>query len=92
MELGLFTLFVAGLVTVGIGLAVAATVWWVLMLVEALRFPDAQWAAAGQNKVVQVLLMVLLGVVGTLVYVLTARPELRRVGPPPPGYVAPRGY
>ena len=92
MELGLFTLVIGLVVVVGIGLAIAATVWWVLMLVEALRFPDAQWAAAGQNKVVQILLMVLLGVVGTIIYVLSARPELRRVGPPPPGYAAPRGY
>lgn len=92
MELGIFTVLVFLVVTVAICVGVAATVWWLVMLIEALRFPDAQWAAAGQNKVVQVVLMVVLGVVGTIIYALTARPDLRRVGPPPPGYVAPRGY
>ena len=62
--------------------SIAAFVWWLLMLIQALKVPDQAWDAAGQNKLVYVLLMVFLGVVGTLIYVLVARPELRRVGAP----------
>lgn len=80
MSLGIiiFLLFVLGLGFV------ALSVWWLILLIEAVRIPDAQWAAAGQNKLLQIALMILLGVIGTIVYAVTARPELQRVGPPPP--------
>jgi ABC-type multidrug transport system fused ATPase/permease subunit len=55
----------------------AAFVWWLLMLVDALKFSDASWSAAGESKVLYVLLMVFLGLIGTLLYVLIARPKLR---------------
>jgi hypothetical protein len=65
-----------------IAVSVAATVWWVVVLVEAVKVPDQAWTAAGQDKLIFVLLMVFLGVIGTLVYVLVARPALRSVGAP----------
>lgn len=58
-----------------IGLAI--TVWWLLMLIQALRTPDSVWAAAGQSKLVYVLLMIFLGWLGALLYVFIARPALR---------------
>lgn len=58
-----------------VGLAV--TVWWLLMLVQALRTPDGVWAAAGQSKILYVLLMIFLGWLGALLYVFIARPGLR---------------
>ena len=58
-----------------IGLAI--TVWWLLMLVQALRTPDSVWAAAGQSKILYVLLMIFLGWLGALLYVFIARPGLR---------------
>ena len=51
-------------------------VWWLIVLVEALRVPDQSWTVAGQNKILWVLLMVFLGVLGTILYVLIARPAL----------------
>ena len=55
----------------------ALTVWWLVMLVQALRTPDSVWAAAGQSKILYVLLMIFLGWLGALLYVFIARPGLR---------------
>lgn len=64
-----------------IGLAVVALfVLWLAVLVQALRIPDSTWESADQSKLVYVLLMVLLGLLGTLLYWLVARPALRRAG------------
>ncbi|MCW2783758.1 MAG: hypothetical protein JWP74_275 [Marmoricola sp.] len=52
---------------------------WIKFLIEAVKIPDAEWELAGQNKLLFVLLMVFLGVVGTLVYVVAARGPLRQV-------------
>lgn len=56
-------------------------VWWLLVLVEALRVPDQAWVQAGQNKILWVLLMVFLGVLGTILYVLIVRPALPKALP-----------
>ncbi len=64
----------AGLVLVGL------FVLWLAVLVQALRVPDSTWEAADQSKLVYVLLMVLLGLLGTILYALVARPALRRAG------------
>lgn len=72
-------LAVIGGVAVGL-VIVGLFALWVSVLVQALRIPDSQWEAADQSKVVYVLLMVLLGVLGTLLYWIVARPALRRSG------------
>lgn len=69
-------LFLLLLVALAIGL------WWLLMLVDALRVPQHVWKAAGQSQLVYVLLMVVVGVLGTIVYVAIARPQLRDAGAP----------
>ena len=61
-------------------------VLWLMSLVSAVRYPDAQWQAAGQNKLVFVVIIVVLGVIGSLVYFFVARPQLLAAGgriPPP---------
>lgn len=55
-------------------------------LVDAIRRSDEQWAAAGQNKVLWVLLMVFLGGLVTLVYVFYPRPALKRAAAGPVHY------
>ena len=59
---------------------VALFVWWTLVLIEALRTPTSQWEASGQSQIVYVVLMVLVGVIGTIAYVVVARPQLRSAG------------
>ena len=56
----------------------ALFVWWVLILFDALRTPKSQWEAAGQSQLVYIVLMALLSVIGTIAYVVVARPQLRR--------------
>lgn len=68
--------------------SLALFAWWLIVLIEALRAPDQAWVAAGQNKILWVLLMVFLGVLGTVLYVLIARPALARMSPPRPGTAA----
>lgn len=58
--------------------AFAIFVWWLLMLIDALKTPGTTWEAAGQSQVLYVVLMAVLGVVGTILYVFIARPQLRR--------------
>jgi hypothetical protein len=68
LPVGFFAVFlVVGLVT---------TVIWLWALVDALRISDERWAAAGQSKLIWVLVIVLLGVLGALLYALIARPAL----------------
>jgi hypothetical protein len=62
-------------------ISLAVFVWWLLVLVQALRVPDNVWTGAGQSKILWVLLMVFLGVLGTILYVLIARPALARTSP-----------
>lgn len=90
MSLGFAIILLPALV-LGLGI-VALSVWWLVLLIEAVRIPDAQWDAAGQNKLLQIALMVILGVIGTIVYALTARPELQRVGPPTQRFAPPSNH
>lgn len=73
-------LFPAGTFLVFALIALATTVVWILSLVDALRIDDQRWAAAGQNKLLWVLLIVLLGLLGSLLYAVMARPSLTRAG------------
>jgi len=50
---------------------------WVWALIDALQKTDGQWAAAGQSKVLWVLLIALLGFLGAILYFAMARPALR---------------
>jgi hypothetical protein len=67
--------------TVVIFLAVGAvlTALWLWSLVDALRISDQRWSTAGQSKLLWVLLIVVLGVVGSVLYVAIPRPALGRL-------------
>lgn len=56
----------------------ALFVWWLMMLIEALKIPGQRWEAAGHNQVLYVIGMFILGWLGTLLYVLIPRSSLRR--------------
>ena len=57
-------------------------VLWVWMLIEALKTPAATWEAAGQNQLIYILLMIILGIIGTVAYYFVARPALRATARP----------
>ena len=65
-----------------LALGLGVFVWWLVVLIEALKTPETQWKDAGQDRLLWVLLMVFLGVIGTLSYVIVARPRLRRATAP----------
>lgn len=59
-------------------LFVPFTILWIYGLVDALRIPDPIWDAAGQNKILYVVLMAVVGLLGTILYFAIARPPLKR--------------
>lgn len=63
-----------------VAVAIALFVWWLVRLIEAVRIPESAWTNADQNKIVAVLLMILLGVLGTAVYSFAMRPKLKASG------------
>lgn len=62
-------------------LGLLMTVLWLLALVDALRIPDPVWERAGQTKLLWVLVVVLTGWLGALLYAVMARPALGRAQP-----------
>lgn len=52
---------------------------WVWSLIAEISRPDWQWQAAGHSKILYVLLTIFLGLLGSLLYALIARPGLQRV-------------
>ncbi|TIC82749.1 hypothetical protein [Nocardioides sp. GY 10127] len=51
---------------------------WVATLVDVLGRPRQQWVDAGQNRVVALLVVVLLGLIGVALYWFLVRPSLVR--------------
>ncbi len=78
-------LFPAGTFLVFGVFALAFTGVWIWSLVDALRFDDRRWEAAGQSKILWVILIAVLGLLGSILYVVMARPSLRRTAPRPLG-------
>lgn len=54
-----------------IGLAIA-----IYCIVDITKQPDAAWQAAGQNKVLWIVLVLLLGVIGSAIYWFAIRPKV----------------
>ena len=68
----------------GFGLWLVIAVLWVWTLVEALVTPPERWDLAGHSKVLWLgvligSMLVGLAVVGSVLYLVIARPRLRRV-------------
>jgi hypothetical protein len=53
---------------------------WLWALIDAVRISDQVWGAADQSKILWVILIVLLGLLGSLLYVVIPGPALRRAG------------
>ena len=72
------------------GLWVAALVYWIVALVEVVRLPDHQFQAAGSEKTVWVLIVVLTQIVGALIWRFAKRREVLaaagRIPAPPAGW------
>ena len=73
-----------------IGLWVAAFVYWIVAIVEVAKIPDAQFRATGSEKIVWLLIVILGGIIGALVWRFAKRDDVIRsrgaVAPPPPGW------
>ncbi len=69
LAFGLF-FFVMGAVSIG------AFVFWILKIVEVAGLPDHQYRAAGTEKLTWVLVVVLAGAIGALVWQLAKRREV----------------
>ena len=69
---------------------VAAVVYWIVVIVEVAKIPDLQFRAAGSEKIVWLLIVILLGIIGSLVWRFAKRDDVLRhagvVPPPPPGW------
>lgn len=74
-----------------VGLWVAALVIWIRSMIEVARTPDYQFRAAGTDKTAWILVVVLAGIVGALIWRFTKRDAVRAASgylppPPPPGW------
>ena len=69
---------------------VAGFVYWIVALVEVVRLPEQQYRAAGADKTVWILIVVLTQIVGALIWRFAKRGEVLaaagRIPPPPPGW------
>lgn len=72
MALGIFFLLFGAI-------AIAGFVFWIWSLVDAIQRPDAEWEQAGQNKLVWILVLIFVGFIGSIIYLLVARPSLEEV-------------
>jgi Phospholipase_D-nuclease N-terminal len=69
---------VGGLFFIIILVFLASMALWLYTLVDVLRRPDQQYAAAGQTKLVWLLVVLLGHVLGSIIYLAVARPQLER--------------
>jgi hypothetical protein len=65
--------------TVALAVIVIGAALWLWSLIDALRTNDQTWNAAGQNNLVWVVVIVLLGLLGSALYVAVAKRALKRV-------------
>ena len=56
---------------------VAAVVYWIVVIVEVAKIPDLQFRAAGSEKIVWLLIVILGGVIGSLVWRFAKREGVR---------------
>ena len=69
-----------GLFFLGFGIiALAGFALWIWSLVDAIQRPDPEWEEAGQNKLVWILVLIFVGFIGSIIYLLVARPQLEDV-------------
>lgn len=78
------------------GAMIAGLVFWIMKIVEVAGIPEPQYRAAGTDKTVWVLVVVLVGWVGALIWQFAKRDDVLRArglvpppGPVPPGLLLP---
>ena len=69
-------LFPAGSLLV-LAVILAFAVLWLWSLVDALRIHDQTWKAAGQSKLVWVVVIIFLGILGSVLYVAIPKRDLK---------------
>ena len=64
--------------------------FWIIKLIEVIKIPDEQYRAAGTEKTMWILVVVLAQIIGALVWQLSKRNDVLRaagaIPPPPPGW------
>jgi hypothetical protein len=69
---------------------VAALVYWIVAIVEVAKTPDWQFKAVGSEKVVWLLIVIIAGIIGALVWRFAKRSDVLaaagRIPTPPPGW------
>ena len=58
----------AGVMLIFFLVALLLFVWWLVRLIEVCSLPESTWRAADQSRLVYVLLMIFLGLLGTLIW------------------------
>lgn len=72
---------------------IALTVWWIIVLVDVVKIPDHQYVAAGTEKLTWVLVVVLAGQIGAIIWYLTKRNDVKAMaGVAPPPMLPPPGW
>lgn len=54
----------------------AAIVFWIISIIEVAKIPDPQFKAAGTDKIVWLLVVILLGVIGALIWRFVKRNDV----------------
>lgn len=71
-------------------LAIALTVWWIVAIVEIARTPDYAFKAAQTDKTTWLIIVVLVGAIGAIIWYFVKRKDVlaaAKVAPPTPaGY------
>ncbi|HET9092091.1 MAG TPA: DUF2510 domain-containing protein [Acidimicrobiales bacterium] len=88
---GLAVIFGPGLILVVLFLAWLATIaWWIGSIVEIARIPDYQFRAAGSEKLTWLLVVILTGILGTVIWRVVKRSDVKMMAGmaplPPPGW------
>jgi hypothetical protein len=72
------------------GVWLGAIVYWIVALVEVARIPEQQFRAAGTEKTMWILVVVLAQIIGALIWRFAKRGDVLaaagRMPPPPPGW------
>ena len=73
-----------------LGLWLGSIVYWIVALVEVAKIPDHQFRAAGTEKIVWILVVVLVGIIGALIWRFAKRSDVLAaagvVASPAPGW------
>ncbi len=79
-----------------LALWVFSIVYWIMAIVEVAKLPEQQFRAAGTDKTMWVIVVVLVGIIGALIWRFVKRDEVlaaagRTPAPPPGWYPEPGG-